>query len=89
MNKEKGEIRRDDALKRIYKKITFINLVMTTAGIYSEESDRFSKMLKELNVDDTAVKYIASKLIEICIRSSYYIFCMRMKDWTDPELMDF
>ena len=47
------------------------------------------KMLQELNVDDTAVKYIASKLIEICIRSSYYIFCMRMKDWTDPELMDF
>ena len=46
-------------------------------------------MLKELNVDDNAVKYIASKLIEICIRSSYYIFCMRMKDWTDPELMDF
>ena len=46
-------------------------------------------MLKELSVDDTAVKYIASKLIEICIRSSYHIFCMRMKDWTDPELMDF
>ena len=80
---------RDGTLKRVYKKIKFINLVMTTAGIYSRESDQFFKMLQELKVDDTAVKYIASKLIEICIRSSYYIFCMRMKDWTDPELMDF
>ena len=62
---------------------------MTTAGIYSKESDQFFKMLKDLNVDDTARKYIASKLIEICIRSSNYIFCKRMKDWIDPELMDF
>ena len=62
---------------------------MTTVGIYSRESDQFFKMFKELNVDDTAIKYIASMLTEICIRSSYYIFCMRMKDWTGPELMDF
>ena len=80
---------RDDTLKRVCKEIKFINLVMTTAGIYSKESDQFFKMSKDLNVDDTTVKYIASKLIEICIRSSYYIFCMRMKDWTDPDLMDF
>ena len=79
---------RDGTLKRVYKNIKFINLVITTAGIYSRESDQFFKMLKELNVDDNAVQYIASKLNEICIRSSYYIFCMRMKDWTDPELMD-
>ena len=88
--KEKYEhLLRDETLKRVYKKIKFINLVMTTAGIYSKESDQFFKMLEDLSVDDIAVKYIASKLIEICIRFSYYIFCMRMKDWTDPELMDF
>ena len=93
MNKEKKDkyehLLRDDTLKRVYKKVKFINVVMKTAGIYSKESDQFLKMLKDLNVDDTVVKYITSKLIEICIRSSYYIFCMRMKDWTDPELMDF
>ena len=88
--KEKYEqLLRDGTLKRVYKEIKFINLVMTTAGIYSRESDQFFKMLQEMNADDTAVKYIASKLIEICIRPSNFIFCMRMKDWTDPELMDF
>ena len=47
---------RDGTLKRVYKKIKFINLVMTTAGIYSKESDQVFNMLKELIVDDTAVK---------------------------------
>ena len=79
----------DTAVKYIASKLIEICIRSSYAGIYSRESDQFFKMLQELKVDDTAVKYIASKLIEICIRSSYYIFCMRMKDWTDPELMDF
>ena len=62
---------------------------MTTAGIYSRESDQFFNIMKELNVDNAAVKYIASKLIVICIRSSYYLFCMKIKDWIDPELKDY
>ena len=75
-------------LKRAYKNIKFVNLVMITAGIYSRELDQFFKMLK-VNLEDTAVKYIiASKLSEICIRSSYYVLCVRMNGLTDHELMD-
>jgi len=27
------------------------------------------------------------KITNIAIRTSYYIFCRRNKEWTDPELM--
>ena len=69
--------------------ICFLNLVMTVIGIYSKHSEEFSKMLKDLNIDNTAATYISTKLKEICIRSSYYIFCMRTKEWTGLDLMNF
>ena len=77
----------DKDLKRSYRKILFVNLVMTAIGIYSNHSEEFFKMLKDLNIENAASKYISTKLTEICIRSSYYIFCMRIREWTEPVLM--
>ena len=79
----------DSDLKRSHRKICFVNLVMTAIGIYSKHSEEFFKMLKDLNIDNTAATYISTKLTEICIRSSYYIFCMRTKEWTEQDLMNF
>ena len=61
-------------LKRSHRKIYFVNLVMTAIGIYSKHSEEFFKMLKDLNIDNNAATYISTKLTEICIRSSYYLF---------------
>ena len=79
----------DSDLKRLHRKICFMNLVMTAIGIYSKHSEEFFKMLKDLNIDNTATTYISTKLTEICLRSSYYIFCMRTKEWTELDLMNF
>ena len=37
----------DSDLKRSHRKICFVNLVMTTIGIYSKHSDDFFKMFKD------------------------------------------
>ena len=79
----------DSDLKRLHRKICFVNFVMTAIGIYSKHSKEFFKMLKDLNIDNTAATYISTKLTEICRRSSYYIFCMRTKEWTKLDLMNF
>ena len=79
----------DGDLKRSYRKICFVNLVMTAIGIYSKHSEEFFKVLTDLNIDNIAASYISTKLTEICIRSSYYIFCMRTKEWTELDLMNF
>ena len=80
---------KDKEITGTYNKVNFVNLVMTSIGVYSAHVEIFFSMLKSLGIDRSATKYITSKLSEICIRSSYFIFCMRVKDWSEPELMKF
>ena len=44
-------------------------------------------MLERMGLDDSHVKFVVKKIIGIAIRSTYYIFCCRNKEWTHPELM--
>ena len=46
----------------------------------------YSKCLKELKRGD---ERIINKCQEVAIRTSYYIYCRRRKEWTDPELMSY
>ena len=80
---------KDKKITGAYNEANFVNLVMTLIGVYSAHVERFFSMLKSLGIDRSATKYITSKLREICIRLSYFIFCMRAKDWSEPELMKF
>ena len=46
----------------------------------------FSKFLKELKLDD---KGMINECQEVAIRISYYIYCRRRKEWSDPDLMPY
>ena len=46
-------------------------------------------MLNRLDISENQTKYCIKKIINICIRSTYYVFCCRDKEWTDPDLMKF
>ena len=78
---------KDQRLLRTYKKVEFINLVITTGGVFSKVTKPFFTMLNSLQAN--IVKYVAIKVITVGIRTSYYIFSMREKDWMTPELMEF
>ena len=68
----------DRSLNRTYKGIKFINLVVSTGGVMiAKDSYGIFPMLKKLACDQVSVRYITVKLIEVCIRTSYYLFCMR------------
>ena len=84
-----SQLLHDEALCRKYKSIDFINLVMATRGVFSKDTRSFFTMLDTLKHDSSLIKYTAVKMTCICIRTSYYIFCMRDKDWSSPELMEF
>ena len=84
-----SQLLHDEALCRSYRSIDFINLVMTTGGVFSKDTRSFFTMLNTLKIDSSLIKYTAVKVTCICIRTSYYIFCMRDKDWSSPELMEF
>ena len=86
---EYSQLLHDEVLCRTYKSIEFINLVMTTGGVFSKDTRSFFTMQNTLKIDSSLIKYTAVKVTCICIRTSYYIFCMRDKDWSSPELMEF
>ena len=72
-----------------YEEVKFVNVSISSLGVFSESSLGLSEMWKDLKFDEKCRKYFVSKIINICIRSSYYIFCMRNKEWDNPQLMSY
>ena len=67
-------------------KVKFINLSLGAIGIYSKSQDT-SDLLSDIEVDKVHSRYVLSKISNVCIRTTYYLFCLRDKDWTDPSLL--
>ena len=77
------------ALSTSYQEINFINMSMSALGVLESSCDSLFNLLKSLDLPEIHQKRLVSKVMAIAIRSTYYIFCRRNKDWTDPDLMDF
>ena len=71
-----------------YNHIRFINLSLGALGTIGSSSESFIDLLKSLSFDDKLQKHILSKLINITIRCTYYIFCSRNKPWIGPDFLD-
>lgn len=70
-----------------YEQVKFVNLSISSLGVFSQPSLEFIEMLKDLKFDERCRKYFMKRIINICIRTSYYIFCKRNKTWDNPTLM--
>ena len=65
----------------------YINLSMGAIGIIGNDSISMNKIFSELGLSQTEVTYLIHKIICVCIRTTYYIFCQRNKKWEDPQLL--
>ena len=72
-----------------YANVKFINLSMSALGIFDKSTSDFLDMLTDLHFDTATKNYIERKLTTIAIRTSYYIFCGRNKEWPNPELLSY
>ena len=70
-----------------FDSVKFISLSISTLGVFSLQSNDFLIMLKEIGFDDKHINYITRTLTGIAIRSTYYVFCKRGKEWESPELL--
>ena len=75
--------------KKKFNSVKFINLSISALGVFDKESAAFLKMLEDIHLDKARTKYIIKRIINIAIRSTYYIFCCRNKEWTKPDLLKF
>ena len=76
-------------LAKDYNKIEFVNLCISCLGIFGNSSDSFLQMCNERGIENLDLRFIISKLSTIIIRTTYYIFCMRNKAWSDPEILNY
>ena len=74
--------------KEHYKSVKFINLSISSLGVFSKECHTLLEMLNDLGFDKKHQHFCIKKIMHIAIRTTYYIFCCRNKDWTNPDLLN-
>ena len=76
-------------MSRNYRCVKFVNLSMSSLGVFSDECSTFLDMMNDIGIDKKQQLYIIKKMINISIRATYYIFCCRNRNWHCPDLMQF
>ena len=67
-----------------YKQVKFVNIVISTLGVFDSSSVDFLEMLEDLKFDRTCRHYVVKKIMAIAVRTSFHVFCRRNKDWDNP-----
>ena len=68
-------------------RVYYVNLSLGAIGVIGNDSLIVSK-LKTFDLSVETVNFIIKRTINVCIRTTYYIFCMRNKQWESPELLN-
>ena len=64
-------------LKRQFKSVHFVNLVISALGIFSNSCTSFREMCNSLSIEPQHKRFLISKLSILAIRTTYYIFPIR------------
>ena len=89
MRKKEKYVNLISEMSRNYRCVRFVNLSMSSLGVFSDECSTFLDMMNDIGIDKKQQRYIIKKMINIAIRATYYIFCWRNRNWDSPDLMQF
>ena len=67
--------------------VKYVNLSMSSIGTFYKESSNIKREFVKAGLSEDVYNHLIAKIIEICIRCSYYIFCTRGKKWNKTELI--
>ena len=76
-------------LTSTFSNIKFINLSMSTLRLLDKSSNSLLLFLEDRKFEKTSSNYIFMKIINIAIKCSYYVFCLRNNLWINPVLLKF
>ena len=65
--------------------IIIIIIIMSSLGVFSDECSTFLDMMNDIGIDKKQQHYIIKKMVNIAIRSTYFIFCCRNRNWDSPD----
>ena len=67
--------------------VKYFDLSMGGIGVIGNESKGVKIMFEKLGLKKEESDYLMRKIINVCLRSTYYIFCQRNKEWESPSLL--
>ena len=76
-----------ETLKLSFEKVTYVNLSMGALGTYGKSCHNLKKILQNLGQSANEIEYNLYKLTNVCIRTSYFLFCSRNRAWNNPVLL--
>ena len=68
-------------------KVYYANLSLGAIGIIGKDS-LIMTVMGNFDLSKETLNFIVNRTINVCIRTTYYIFCMRNKEWENPELLN-
>ena len=74
-------------LKSEYTEVKFVNLSISSPGIFGFSCSSFIDMCDALAVDDGHWHYLIAKLYSTIIRTTYFMFSQRNKPWNNAEFL--
>ena len=72
-------------MSRNYRCVKFVNLSMSSLGVFSDKCSTFLDMMTDIGIDKKQQLFIIKKMINIAITATYYIFCCRNRNWDSPD----
>ena len=76
-------------LNDIYKSVIFVNISMSCLGVFANDSIPLLSMFDKLGFDKKEQDFCVKRMTTTAIRTTYYIFCTRNKEWKNPDLLSF
>ena len=76
-------------MSRNYRCVRFVNLSISSLGVFSDEYSTFLDMMNDIGIDKKQQLYTSKNMINIAIRATYHNFCCRNRNWDSPDLMQF
>ena len=74
---------------RKFTSVNLVNLSVSSLGVFDKECYSLLQMLNDIGLDKKHQEYCLKKITSLAIRTTYYIFCRRNKEWTNPDLLNF
>ena len=76
-------------LKDHYKSVIFINISMSCLGVFANESRSLLTMFDKIGFNKKQQDFCVKRMTTIAIRTTYFIFCSRNKEWGNPTLLSY
>ena len=74
---------------RKFTSVNFVNLSVSSLSVFDKECYSLLQMLNGISLHKKHQEYCLKKITSLAVRTTYYIFCRRNKEWTNSDLLNF